>query len=436
MQSGSAEDREHGRYSPSQADRFFACPGSVKAQDRAPARPPSPYAEEGTKGHDVLHEALKNRIRSAKEAKEDYSYVCMEDFSDDFYYSVQTTLDYVYDILDKYPDAEMWLETKVEVPCDKAPGDADGHADVIIWVPSIRTLYVIDFKHGSGVVKEAEENRQGLQYAAGVLYGSELVPPDAVDNVVIVIAQPRAFHPDGSIREWTTTPYRVFEYLIDLENAVVACEADDAPLIPGETQCMFCDCKTICPAREATALRNAIGTQFASIRDVVNQKLPDVEGLDIERVSHILSWKPFLEKWMGDVEKHAKELMISGVDVPGHKLVEAPAKRSWYGDEKTLAVKLAALARRDITEVMRVKLITITDAERMVVDAFKQGVDKDRKKQAAEDAKAAFALLTDKKSSGSISIASVDDPRPAVNRAAMAFGSVTGLIEPPPTEIE
>lgn len=434
MQSGSAEDREHRRYSPSQIERIELCPGSVNLLERTPARLPSKYAQEGTEAHDVLHVALSNGIRDAKLAKEE-SYVFHKDFEADFYYSIQATLNYVYDILDTYPDAVMWLEQFVDVPSKAAPGEAGGSADIIIWIPSQRRLYVIDFKHGSGVVKEAERLPQAMQYGAGVLYGSDMIDtPNGVekdiDVVTLVVAQPRAFHSDGSIRDWDTTPFELYEYLEDMDEVIRKAQQPNAPLVPGETQCMFCDARTTCPARETMALQK-INTQFGNIRDVIEAKIPNVKDLDVTRLSHIRAWKPFIEKFFDDVENHMHELMRGGFDVPGWKLVETQAKREWYGDEDMLAPRLAALAQVPVTDVIRMKLITITEAERLVVDRYKQNAGRGKKKQAAEDAKAAFAHLTIKKSSGSLTIAPADDPRPAVNRAAMALGGIAGIVAPP-----
>ena len=130
------------------------------------------------------------------------------------------------------------------------------------------------------------------------------------------------------------------------------------------------------------------------------------------------------------MDAHGAELLRQGYDVPGFKLVEAQAKRKWYGDENQLAFKIAALAGTDVASVMDIKLIGITEAERMVVEAFKSRVGRGKKKQAAEDAKQAFALLTLKQSSGNLNVAPMDDPRPAANRAAAIFQGVGELVAP------
>lgn len=426
------QTRTHRRYSPSQSERFLNCPGSVALLERVPARIESEYAIEGTKAHEVLDVALKNGVRRAIDAHRDYSSLCMEDFGSDFYHSIQVTLNYIYGLLDDYPDAVLFTEAHVNPPLPSAPGEGAGYCDVAIYIPSIATLFVIDFKHGSGVSKAAKGNTQCLQYAGGFLFeDNPKIDPATVDKVVAVIVQPRAFHVEGTIREHELTPYEVYEYLDRLDEGVRECQKPNAALVPGEDQCRFCDARTMCPAREAMGLQNAVSTTFKNIYDVKAPGIPDVHMVDIERIAYIMQWKPFLEKFLNDVEQHGRELMERGFNVTGFKLVETQARRKWYGDENAIAFKLAALARKDVTEVMEMKLISITDAERMVVEAFKSNVARGKKKQAAEDAKQLFAQLTLKQSSGTVTIAPVDDPRPAVNRAATIFSGVGELVQPP-----
>lgn len=432
---GGHSDRTHARFSPSQSERFLACPGSVAMLERVPARQESPYAIEGTKAHEVLDAALQNRVRRGLEAHREYSSLCMEEFDGDFYYSVQVALNYIYELLDEYPDAVLYNEARVNPPLPSAPGEAAGFCDVAIHIPSIATLYVIDYKHGAGVTKAAKGNSQPLQYASGFLYEENpKVDPATVDKVVCVIIQPRAFHPEGMIREWELTAYEVYEYLDTLDAGVRECLKPNAPLIPEKSaggHCTFCDAKTVCPAREAFGLQKAVNSTFRNIYDVKAPEIPNAYNLDIERIGYIMQWKPYLEKFLADVEKHGQELMEQGFNVPGFKIVETQAKRKWYGSENDIAFKLAALAKTDVAEVMQSKLISITDAERLVVEAFKSSVGRGKKKQAAEDAKAAFALLTLKQSSGAVTVAPIDDPRPAVNKAATTFSGIGNLLPPP-----
>jgi len=432
---GGHEEREHRRFSPSQAERIMACPGSTVYLETVPARAPSPYAIEGTKAHEILDAALRNNERRAVVAHREHSIHLAEDFDDDFIYSVQSALNYIYSIIDELPDAQLHYEEFVNPPLPSAPGEGGGYCDVWIYIPSVRVLYVIDYKHGAGVAKDAKDNPQPLQYACGVLYADEpIIDPATVDKVVIVIIQPRAWHKDGTTREAELTPYEVYEYLEVLDNAVAAALKPNAPLVPGDDQCRFCDARTICPAREAMGFSKAVNETFKSVYDIRQIDIPNVRTMDIDRLSYIAKWAPFLRHFLADVERHIEELLAQGFAVPDWKLVEADARRSWYGDEKDVAVKLAALAGVPPADVMRTSLITITDAEKLVVEAFKARAGRGKKRQAAEDAKRAFAVLTLKQSTGAPKLVPADDPRQPINRAASAFGGIGGLLEPPSIE--
>lgn len=429
------QERKHREFSPSQAERFFACRGSNNLLRRVPARPTSPYALEGTNAHDVFEAALTNGVRNAKEAHENWSSLFFEELDDgqnEFYLSVQIALDHVYSILDQYPDAQLWIERFVNPPLEAAPGEAGGYCDVAIYVPSIRTLFIIDYKHGAGVAKAVKGNKQAMQYASGFLYEDDaVIDPASVDTVVLTIIQPRAFHEDGIIREYEVTPYEVWEYLEELEEVVTECRAPDAPLTPGEDQCRFCDARTLCPAREAQALTVA-NAAFKQIEHVNSPALPVPSSLDMNRLGQIRFHANTLRKWLDDVEKHCEELARSGFAVPGAKLVEAQARRKWYGTEDEAAKKLAAMVgETDVEKMFTKKLVPITTAEKLVVEAYKRRVGRGRKKKAAEEARQAFAYLTLKQSSGNLVLVDEDDARPAVNKAQNTFGQIVGALPKP-----
>lgn len=422
-----SEGREHREYSASKADQFFVCEGSVRQSRRAPRRD-SKYSIEGTNAHEVFEAALINGVRDAKEAHRDWSSLFFEDLDDgsnNFYLSIQSALNYVYAILDEHPDAQMWVEVFVDPPIESLPGQAGGYCDVLIFVPSIRTLFVIDYKHGAGIAKEAD-CRQVKQYAAGALYEENArIDVEQVDTVALTILQPRAFHRDGPEREVIVTPYEIWEYLQELDEKIAACEREDAPLVPGLEQCRFCPANVTCPARERAALAVA-QSQFSQIAHVKENMLPDPKNLDMQRLGAIRFHAPMLRKWLDDCEQYAYELARQGHNVPGAKLVESQDRRKYYGDEMTVIKKIEAMLGSDVdpTDLYTIKPVPLTTAEKMVVEAYKKRVGRGRKKQAAEEAKQAFAFLTLKQSSGTLTLVNDDDPRPAVTRQN-AFAGVT-----------
>lgn len=432
-------ERAHRRFSPSQAERFTVCHGSTNLLKRVPARANSEYAIEGTKAHEILDTALANGVRDAETAHREYSSLCMEDLNtidNMFYFAIDMALNYVYGLLDEYTGSVLYTERYVNPPSEVAPGETGGYCDIAIWAPAINTLFVIDYKHGAGIAKDVKGNPQSMQYAAGFLYEENaVVPVEQVNTVVMTIVQPRAFHEDGPIREQDITPYELYEYICWLDDQIAQNLKDDAPLVPddgGKTKdhCRFCDANTVCPARETKALV-AVGSQFKTVQMVRKPDLPDVRGLDINRLAHIRLAAPMLRKFLDDVENHCYELAMGGHEIPGAKLVETQARRQYYGDEEDVAKKAAALAGVSVNDVMIKKLMPVTSLEKLIVEAFKKRVGRGKKAQAAEDARQAFAFLTLKQSSGNLKLVDEDDPAPAVNRAVHSFKQMTAVLPPP-----
>lgn len=443
-----ANERQHTRFSPSRSEQFFLCPGSVNLLARTPSRPTSIYALEGEIAHTVLEAGLRNRLNNATDALEhtEFGMGVLEELYgevvknvNEFKASINDALDYVWNLVDTieaaHGDAQLFIEVRVDPPITSSPGEAAGYCDIAIYSAKARHLWVIDYKHGAGVAKAAVGNTQVKQYAAGFLYDdSTPVDKNNVDHVTLAIIQPRAFHADGNIREYTTNPLELADYLIELDEKIEEAMRPDAPLVPGVEQCRFCDARSTCPAVEAKALA-AVNTQFANVRDIAEPKLPAPSTLDIARLAYIAQVKPLIMAWFNDVDRHLYELMMNGTDIPGLKLVEAQARREWHGEEKERAEKLAAVIGCDVTELYRATFKTITDVEKMMVDAFKDRVGRGKKKQAAEDAKQMFAYFTTKQSSGNLSVVSEDDPRPPANRALSSFNQVVGLL-PSPTNTQ
>jgi hypothetical protein len=448
------QERAHRKYSPSSAERVINCRGSTELLARVPKSPDSIYAIEGRKAHDVVEAALVNGVRDAREAHENWTTLFFEDLDDgknNFYSAIQMMLDYVYDLLDEYPDAVLYTERFVDPPVASLPGAAGGYCDVAVHISSIRTLFVIDYKHGAGVAKSAKDNPQPMQYAAGFLYEDDaVVDPASVDHLVLAIIQPRAFHEEGPIREHECTPYDAWEYITEYDEVIAEAEAGGAPLTPGEEQCRFCDASPFCPARESKALGVA-SSAFRSITDVSSTKLTPPHLLDMERLGMIRFHGKTLRKWLDDCDARCQQLAQDGHAVPGAKLVEAIAQRKYYGDDHEVLRKLAAMigegdADKAVDELEAVlnkypalkklyrhSIVPITMAEPLVVEAYKRRVGRGRKKQAAMQGKHAFAFLTLKQSSGKLTLVDEDDSRPAANKAQKSFGNIgAGLIAPPP----
>ena len=426
---------EHSVYGGSIFHRIALCPGSVR-QSRGLPNIPSQWAEEGT----AAHAQLALRLRRQATAKPPDSFV-------------QIAVDYVEDILDEYPDAVLLVEHRFEIPSVAAPGEVLGTADVCIFVPSLRLLYVIDYKHGAGVAVEVAGNKQTRFYARGALpYFVTRYPNVTIDTVVLVIVQPRIAHPAGPIREEWVTSDEIWAFGAEIERTIAASLDPGAPLVPGKVQCQFCPAfkALACPAHEQRALA-VVNETFTDISQIVKEALPRVATMSVDRMAYILDARDLVEAWFEEVYKMALALAKEGKKIPGRKVVEALAKRRFIDDETHLveaATKIygpATYENLKQIEAVPAMLSRITDrqidagvfapptllgigeTEKLLKDWARDNAPKGMKKTWLEDISKKFALLTIKQSSGTLSLVSEKDGRSAVNMAEEAFSGLSAL---------
>lgn len=429
-----SEGHEHAkRYAPSAAHRWTVCHASARFNEQFVSES-STYAQDGTEAHGLFAFALSNRMRTAIEAKVVYPspWIHREDTEADRLDSVQAALDYVYFILEAHPDAILYVETRVDFNSPYT-NDCWGHADVIIWMPSLSTIEVVDFKHGAGEVVEAVNNKQ-LGIYGGASYQFAKRQGHAPKTLVMTIIQPRVFHSLGSKRHWVVSDAFMDNMFIPEINAhILQCEDEGAAFTPGKKQCKWCPGSFHCKAREAAALA-AVPAQLGSFQNVTVHSLPPVRNLPIDKLVWIVNASKLLKDYMKEAAAALQEAAIAGAHVPGKKLVESSNERKWYGNELDVARELMKLLdTEDWDSVYPRQLIGITDAEKRIVTAFKRKKDSKSKKdnrEAAELAKQAMALLTLKTGSGKLTLVDEDDPRPPADASRHQFAGIT-LIEPP-----
>jgi len=404
----------HAKYAPSAAERWSLCPGSVRLAARIPEQPPAPWAVEGTHAHALLQLCLDERETDA------YFYegltldTATEPWKVDREHcaSVQVCLDFVYGLLER-ADGQLYVERYLPVPQTVVPGDdVGGTADICVYFPSSRQLHVIDFKHGEGVVVEIRDNKQVRMYALAALQEF----PDPIDEIVLTIVQPRAYHPFSTVRSETVTPRQLVEFQGDVEAWITACEAADAPLIAGEVQCRFCPAKAFCPALEARALELFGKRTFPEAIETV---LPQPAEMSAERIATILDAWDIFEGWFKAIQKYATEQIAAGGQIPGWKLVRAQERRKWAGEPQDIAEKFVQLTDCDLDDIYPRTLVGIVAAEKMVKARAQLNVAKEFKKQAIAKGLEAMAELTVKESSGNAVLVSEDDPRPPLSPAEL-----------------
>lgn len=316
----------HAVFSPSGADRWMACPGSIRMcadlEDKS-----SVYAMEGTAAHQLADWCLKGGHHPEERLGEAITVVEGE-LSHTFTVDqemVDAVEMYRSRVLAEVAATGGTLEVEVKLRLQDREHEVFGTADALISGP--RTIAVFDLKYGKGVSVEAEDNNQLMIYGL-MAWARQRIQDKPCDSITVGIVQPRAFHGDGPIREATYEPADILDFALDVHDAVDRAMAIDAPLVPGEKQCRWCRAAGVCPSFARKALA-AVQTELSDLDEVV---LPVPELLEPGQVGQILERLPLFEQWAKQVREHAHEIIEQGGVIPGWKLVPKRAMRQW-GDE-------------------------------------------------------------------------------------------------------
>ena len=345
----------------STAKRVINCPGSVALVAKMPPQIESKYAAEGT----LLHACMEDLLADGEMG----DVIAKNKLTDEQADKLQFCLD-ALDQIDPEQDMIFNQEVEVEFKGVKGLGGVFGNVDLIGRLGD--RVIILDWKFGDGVMVEAEENPQGLFYAAAALQtdSAKWAFTDATE-IEIVIVQP------FSVRRWVTTFQRLNEFIAELQQAVKLSKKADAPLAIGDW-CRWCTGKPICPQ------------MTGAIDRTVHLKL---EELPAEKLGAALDLADKLESFIADARKLAQERLEKNMPVPGYKLVAKRSTRQWADEAKADA----ALAGLGVAERYKKELLSPAQAEKVL---------KKSKLALPDDLVVAV-------SSGS-TLAPESDPRPAV----------------------
>lgn len=289
----------------STAKRVINCPGSVALCATMPPKPSSKYADEGTLLHNIISEVLdKGQTPESFIGTKYEDVVFTQQLLEEKLLPALELLDEV----DPAKQMEFAVETRVGFG-DFLP-DVFGSTDLLGRIGN--KAIVLDWKFGSGVAVEAEENPQLMFYAAAAMRTDEVSWVfDGADEIEMIIVQP------PEIKRWTTTKDRVHAFEKELKFAVMEAQKPNAKLNHGD-HCRWCAAKPVCP-RMTGAVDRALKSQ--------------IESLDVVHIGGYLKNADLLEQWITDLRALAHQVLESGKEVPGWKLVAKRATRQWVDDK-------------------------------------------------------------------------------------------------------
>lgn len=328
-----AEERSHSFIGASGMSRWASCPGSVRLQKALAAQDALPdtgssFADLGTAAHEIAARALSNGQdawefygQKVKVAGADY------EVDDTMIDNVQVFLDAVRGSMGDHD--ELLVETEVAMP-DYSP-DLRGTADAIVLHRKsegspIYGFTIFDLKYGEGVAVEGAGNDQ-LRYYAAAAWFTLGERAQAVSVVHIKVVQPRLDHELGPVRGEALTVHQLGEWLEErLLPAVKRTQNPDAPCVPGD-YCQFCPVALYCVEVKGPFDEMVEGSEKLPEDEKADQEL--FQPMTSDELGRLTEMIPRVKRFIKALEKEVFVRLRDGAEVPGFKLVEGRADRTW-----------------------------------------------------------------------------------------------------------
>lgn len=309
----------HAKLSPSSAERWIACPPSVKLSERFPDTTTS-YAEEGTTAHLVAEITIRKALGLLTEQE---AATRMEEAELSLYYTkdmpgnLEPYVDYV---VSNAAGADfIGLEEKLDIG-EWVPGGY-GTSDAVIIKGDL--LEVVDLKYGQGVPVSATGNPQFRLYGLGAVQEWFMLYP--FSKVRCTVIQPRL---DSISSEELKVPELLDWAERVLKPAALLAEKGEGEYRSGD-HCRWCKAKAICRRRAEDNMALA-RYEFAEPALLTNEDIADV-----------LSAAGELKAWVSDVEAYALDQALNhGASFHGYKLVEGRSLRQLTDEDGAVRILL------------------------------------------------------------------------------------------------
>lgn len=303
------------KFSPSAAERWFVCPASTVYVDIAPPRPQSPEAKRGSNAHCYGELVLKDKI--------DYSFL-ESILSEEDSIAIQYYVDYIKELetkinLKNQGKIEQFFSIAIENQ------KVRGKIDYVLLDQETKTAYVIDYKHGVGVIVDVEFNKQLILYAMGTLaianhYNIE------INNFELSIIQPRSYSGSG-LKTWKVSLRDLKPYFKEVKDRISYIINNPDEEIPS-SECKWCPGLFLCK-------------KVKHYIEFFENEIPETT-LEISEIKKLLALKETVVGYFNELEKYAKELTnknkLNPKDI-GYKWVQKRSSRHWI-DETRLIKKL------------------------------------------------------------------------------------------------
>ena len=305
----------HALLSPSSSERWISCPPSVRMSEGIEEKP-SEYAAEGTAAHSLceykLHELLGYEQLDIRENL-DYYNKEMEDCTEEY-------RNYINELLMEHDGSKPLMFVEQRVDFSRFVKEGFGTSDCIIIDND--TIYIIDFKYGTGVKVDALNNSQMMIYAIGALEMFDGIFD--INHVVMTIFLPRL----ENVSTFEMTKDELYNWAFTVLKPAADMAYQGAGTLKCGDHCRFCKAKANCRARAEYNLK------LAQYDFEMPSALEDIE------IESLLGKLDILISWAEDVKDYALNEAVKGKKWNGYKVVEGRSNRK-YTDETIVAERVS-----------------------------------------------------------------------------------------------
>lgn len=309
---------KHALLSASSSHRWISCPPSARLCENCEDQS-SEFAKQGTDAHSLC----QYKVESALEMDTADPIESLNFYDEEMECCAESYASYVMEqrakTMERCTDPVVLVEQKLDF--SKYVPEGFGTGDCVIIADG--TLSVIDYKHGKGILVEAEKNPQMLCYALGALELFDGIYD--IDTVSMTIFQPRR----ENVSTYTVTKEELLQWAADvlIPRAKLA-YAGEGEFMAGE-HCQFCKVKATCRKRAKYNL------------ELARYDFEMPATLEDEEIETILAKADDLAAWVSDIKEFALQSAVSGKEWTGWKLVEGRSNRK-YTDESAVAEAVTA----------------------------------------------------------------------------------------------
>lgn len=338
----------HALLGASSAHRWLICPPIARLEEHIEDKG-STFAQEGTDAHSLAElelskrfkllttRAINSRLKRLKQSSSFYSQE-MEEY-------VSNYCDLVEEHVNRYPDASVELEQKVDY--GKWVPEGYGTSDVVIL--SENTIEIIDLKYGKGVPVDAYLNPQLMLYALGAVDKYDLLYD--FHTVRMTVIQPRLDNVSSFEIEKEELLYWADNYVAP--RAIQAWEGNGEWTITDDV---------VKFSKVRAQLRPRAERNFQLID---KYELKEAPLLTNEEIAEILDRSSEIKKWLEHIESYSLNKALAGEEFPGYKIVAGRSNRK-VSDEESLAMMLE-VEGYDETEFLKPRaLLPIGQLEKLV----------------------------------------------------------------------